>query len=188
MTPDSPSIAESPETPVQERPLEPLPKMRFVDSFRGVSRTLFSRPVAIGGAIGTVLGAFILSPTGSGPSMCTLQRATGLPCPGCGLTRSVTSFLHGHFSWAWHYHPFGPIIALFFVFLTILAVLPKRYREPIMQWLEKRDAVVAWIFMVVLIAMVAYGIIRLILVAMHYPPLAWWLTSGTQDPPFITSP
>ncbi len=38
---------------------------------------------------------------------------TGLPCPGCGLTRSFVSLGHGHFWEALHWHPLGP--ALFFL-------------------------------------------------------------------------
>lgn len=192
MTPGSPPLADAAKASTspqpQEEPQSAKPRPRMVDTFRGVSRALFSRPLGIAGAIAILLAGFVLKPTGTGPSMCTLQRTTGYPCPGCGLTRSVTSFYHGHFDWAWHYHPFGPLIALLFALLAILSVLPKRQREPILGWLEKHDHIVAWIFMTSLIAMVAYGILRIVLLVLGYPGLEWWLVSDTQDPPFVTNP
>ena len=32
----------------------------------------------------------------------------GRPCPGCGMTTSITNFVHGHFVDAFRAHPFGP--------------------------------------------------------------------------------
>lgn len=51
------------------------------------------------------------------PSFCLFYHWTGLPCPGCGLTRSFVSLGHGHFVESLHWHPLGP--AIFFV-LTLL--------------------------------------------------------------------
>jgi len=47
------------------------------------------------------------------PSLCLFYHLTGLPCPGCGLTRSFVFLGHGHFVEALHWHPLGP--AIFFV-------------------------------------------------------------------------
>ena len=44
-----------------------------------------------------ILGAFILPTQGIGLSMCALKTTAGIPCPGCGLTRSVTGVFHGRF-------------------------------------------------------------------------------------------
>ena len=42
------------------------------------------------------------------PSVCAFRRLTGLPCPGCGLTRSWVLTAHGLFRHAADRHPFGP--------------------------------------------------------------------------------
>jgi hypothetical protein len=42
---------------------------------------------------------------------CAFRAATGLPCPTCGLTRSVVMSLHGEFARAWSMAPAGPVVA-----------------------------------------------------------------------------
>ena len=41
---------------------------------------------------------------------CALRRI-GLPCPTCGMTRSVVMALHGEIARAWHTAPGGPVLA-----------------------------------------------------------------------------
>lgn len=47
------------------------------------------------------------------PTRCFIKNITGLPCPGCGLTRAYEALFHGHLASAFFYHPlfwFVPII------------------------------------------------------------------------------
>ena len=57
-----------------------------------------------------VTAATMLAPESveSLPSTCAFRRITGLPCPGCGLTRSWVLTAHGHLRHASERHPFGP--------------------------------------------------------------------------------
>jgi hypothetical protein len=61
---------------------------------------------------------------------CAFREATGLPCPTCGLSRSVVMSLHGEFARAWRLAPAGPVavigIALFAVAMLILAIMQAR--------------------------------------------------------------
>lgn len=43
---------------------------------------------------------------------CPIRHATGLPCPGCYLTRSITCSLSGQLGEALYWHVMGPPIAL----------------------------------------------------------------------------
>ena len=43
------------------------------------------------------------------PAICPFHNLTGLPCPGCGLTRSVVCCTHGLWHQALLYHPLGPL-------------------------------------------------------------------------------
>ena len=58
-----------------------------------------------------------------------MQRWFGIPCPGCGLTRSFISLAHGHWSEAWRYNPAGPVW-----FLLVAMQLPYRF----VQWRRLR--------------------------------------------------
>ncbi|HZO26270.1 MAG TPA: DUF2752 domain-containing protein [Chloroflexota bacterium] len=72
---------------------------------------VLSRPATLA-LVGVVLGSAIpLAWLTSGPSVCPFKIFTGLPCPGCGLTRSAVALLHGDLSTSLFYHPLGaPIV------------------------------------------------------------------------------
>ena len=53
--------------------------------------------------------------------VCPFYALTGLPCPGCGLTRAFCCISHGELGHAWHLNPFG---FLFYAFCIVLAVWP----------------------------------------------------------------
>jgi len=40
---------------------------------------------------------------------CALKSRTGLPCPTCGMTRSLVLSLHGDWARAWRLMPAGPV-------------------------------------------------------------------------------
>ena len=44
-----------------------------------------------------------------GVSLCIFYSLTGLPCPGCGMTRSVHFLIHGDLLHSLQYHPLGLI-------------------------------------------------------------------------------
>jgi hypothetical protein len=45
-----------------------------------------------------------------------LQRVLGIPCPGCGISRSLLAAAHFHFSSAWNFNPAGIPIWFFLLF------------------------------------------------------------------------
>ena len=61
-------------------------------------------------------------------SACSFRMHFGVPCPGCGLTRSVALLLHSHVTQAWALHPIGPIAIVGLMLLAValfrLAVTP----------------------------------------------------------------
>src|SRR5439155_16652693 len=50
------------------------------------------------------------------PELCMLRRMTGLPCPGCGMTRCFISLAHGDLPAAWSYNPAGLLLFAILVF------------------------------------------------------------------------
>jgi hypothetical protein len=69
------------------------------------------------------------------PSVCTFKNLTGLPCPGCGLVRSVTAMAHGNIAGSISYHRLGWLVFIYifaqmmyrFVLIAIPACNIKRY-------------------------------------------------------------
>lgn len=47
------------------------------------------------------------------PGVCAIERTTGIPCPGCGLTRSWVSALHGDLAASRAHHPVGWLVLLY---------------------------------------------------------------------------
>ena len=56
------------------------------------------------------------------PSMCMFYHLTGLPCPSCGMTRSVISLTHLRFREAVSLNPLGPLFVGMFVLWWALSV------------------------------------------------------------------
>ena len=66
---------------------------------------------------------------GAGGWPCPLVSATGVPCPGCGLTRATVALLRGEFTAALSAHAFAPVLLLALAALAVAAVLPAARRE-----------------------------------------------------------
>ena len=58
-------------------------------------------------AVSALALSFILPRNSSLPKLCLFNRATCLPCPFCGLTRSFISIGHGDLRIATLHHPLG---------------------------------------------------------------------------------
>lgn len=68
----------------------------------------------------TLVASFAYAPWAeSGPVLCPFRLLTGLPCPGCGLTRSFCAMAHGHLNQALGFHLFGPAL-----FVAVVALVP----------------------------------------------------------------
>lgn len=157
---------------------------RFFASFRftGLVSTLLSRVAGGISLLGVFVGAFVLRPTGSDHSVCGLHRTAGIPCPGCGLTRSVTSTLQGHLEWALGFNPFGPFIAGIMVTLALGLLLPRRWRDSLVERLSPYNRVFGWTLMVFVLALFIHGIWRIGMVLGGNPDYEWWSTNSV--PPF----
>lgn len=67
-------------------------------------------------AFAVLTAAFVAAsfwkPSDDGPVVCGFKTATGLACPGCGLTRSLAALAKGEAAVSLKYHAFGSIVAL----------------------------------------------------------------------------
>ncbi len=95
-------------------------------------------------------GAFILKPSTSEaphlhvggitlPNVCIFLRTTGLPCPGCGLTRSIVAAAHGNLALSLSYHRLGLLLLIYiilqFMFNLFYLVFPK-WRTPLSRYVR----------------------------------------------------
>ncbi len=55
--------------------------------------------------IGVVCILFSIPAESIGGVPCLAHRVTGIPCPGCGMTRACLNLAKGNWATAWHYHP-----------------------------------------------------------------------------------
>lgn len=58
-----------------------------------------------------VIAALLAFGPGDG-SICLFRAATGVACPGCGMTRAAASLLHGDWAMMWRMHPLAAVIAV----------------------------------------------------------------------------
>jgi len=57
------------------------------------------------------------------PAFCIFKHFTAVPCPGCGLTRSLDSLLHGEIELAWQFNPCGYLVLLALASQVVIALL-----------------------------------------------------------------
>lgn len=104
--------------------------------------------------------ALFSPPHGSGIALCWFQGATGLPCPGCGMTRSLSCGIRGMFSESWHYHPMGLLILVLFVLIAAQSLCSKPYREQIARFMQARAAFFNSFYLIFVVTFVSFGVIR----------------------------
>ncbi|MDK2970392.1 MAG: hypothetical protein PWP23_147 [Candidatus Sumerlaeota bacterium] len=185
---DAPTSSPTPPTPPGPAPRSIGSRVAHwyarVFDFQGMTRGVLSRPSAIVCLIGAITGYF-LPATGIGMSTCGMLRIFGLPCPGCGLTRSVSSFLQGHFVWSFHYHPLGWVFAVIFVLIGSTALMPTRWREAIIARVTRYDQALGSGFLIFCTLLLLYGFIRMGMVQMGAESQRWWRETEGTTPPFI---
>ncbi|MFT4126645.1 MAG: DUF2752 domain-containing protein [Gordonia sp. (in: high G+C Gram-positive bacteria)] len=115
-----------------------------------------------GGGLAAVAAAALLPPAGieNGPIVCPFRLLTGLPCPGCGLTRSWVYAMHGDWSQSFAAHPFGaPLLGAVLVLIVAVGYRRVTRRPPVdltrLVWNRATKIIVA--------AWLAWAAVRLIL-------------------------
>jgi hypothetical protein len=112
-----------------------------------VSRMLLGRFTRVFAAV-VVAAAFVLPGNGTGFfPMCWFRAASNLPCPGCGLSRSLASITHLQLGDSLAYHPFGLLVFLLLTAILVVSVSPARVRARVAGWLDARDGSVRKVYM-----------------------------------------
>ena len=93
--------------------------------------------------------------------VCPIFHITGIPCPGCGLSRAIMLLLRGDLRGSLRYHAFAPIFLLTIVAVILASVLPRSITEPVVSKAEELEGKTRLTTMI-LIGLVLYWLARLL--------------------------
>ena len=114
--------------------------------------------IAVSGFAGLNLGLFALHL----PSwQCPVLHITGVPCPGCGLTRAIALLFQGQWRASLTMHAFAPAFLLALIVVLAAALMPEIYRPAFVSNLERLERKTA-IPVVLLAGLVVYWLARLL--------------------------
>ncbi len=111
--------------------------------------------------VGLVIAA-LCPPHGFGISVCWFGGATGLPCPGCGMTRSLSCGLRGVWRDSWHFHPMGLLILALFIFTALQSLLPRPARERVAYCIKAHALWFNTAYLAFVVVFVSFGLARAI--------------------------
>jgi hypothetical protein len=92
---------------------------------------------------------------------CPFLQISGIPCPGCGLTRAITLLLKGNLHASLTYHAFAPVFLLGLFLFGTVAVLPEAKRLSAIDYLEVLERRTG-ITVILLFALILYWLARLL--------------------------
>ena len=111
------------------------------------------------GALGLNIALFSL---GLPSWECPFFRLTGVPCPGCGLTRACMLLLRGEVQASIKFHAFAPIFLVLIAMLIMGTLLPRSVTEPLIykaETLERQTGLT----IIILGGLILYWLARLLL-------------------------
>ena len=111
------------------------------------------------GALGLYIGLFLL---GQPPWVCPFFQLTGIPCPGCGLTRACLLLLKGDLRGSMKFHAFAPIFLVLISILIIGTLLPRSVSEPLIRKAETLERQ-SGLTIIILGGLILYWLARLLL-------------------------
>lgn len=98
-----------------------------------IAAVLADRRLARGMLIGTALYGLLVF-FNLPVFVCPWKQVTGLPCPGCGMTRSTLALMQGDFLTSLRLNALTWFIWFFWIIIAIGITIPARYRKI---WIKK---------------------------------------------------
>ena len=108
-----------------------------------VSKLLLDRRLCLAFTLGS---AFYLLAHLFGISLleCPILKLFGKPCPGCGMTRAVSSLTHGEWQLSLQQHLLAIPYLILFSFIGLAAVLPEKHRDSFAQIVQSTENRTYW--------------------------------------------
>lgn len=92
--------------------------------------------------------------------LCWMKLCTGVPCPGCGLLRSLSCTVRGSLADAVTYHPFGAVLMLLFAVAMGVSVMPGEVRQRIGDLMSSHGRLLGGAYVLFVSSFLAYGTVR----------------------------
>ena len=97
-----------------------------------------------------------------GPVICPFRLMTGLPCPGCGLTRSWVYLVHGQWQDSLVANPFGAVLFVLAVGFVVATAVSGVRRRPLP---DGGRLIRSWPVKVIGVAWALFGIGRVLAIS-----------------------
>ncbi|MCZ6835083.1 MAG: DUF2752 domain-containing protein [Planctomycetota bacterium] len=104
--------------------------------------------------------AIVHPPHGTGVSVCLFSSSVGMPCPGCGMTRSLSCAARGLFEESWSYHPFGLLLLMLFTCTAGLSLLPGATRRRFAASVMRHHRAVTFVYIAFIVSFATFGAVR----------------------------
>lgn len=130
-------------------------------SNRGVAARLWGNPRFAVVSLLFLMGTLLMPADGFGIRLCLFHQFTGLDCPGCGMTRGVSQVWRGNLFEAVGLHLFAPLAFLFLGAQSTSVFLPGGWRSVVLDWMDRRDSQLRWVWVFLAFAFFAYGAFRI---------------------------
>ena len=114
----------------------------------------------VGAAWLGLLLAILSPPQGNGILVCWMKASTNLPCPGCGLTRSLSCAMRGMFLESWQYHPMGLLILLFFLAIATASLLSTARQQRLADYMRSKAIIFNSLFLAFVATFLSFGLAR----------------------------
>ncbi len=113
-------------------------------------------------ATGVFIASFFLPVTGLGVDLCPVHAATGLPCPGCGVTRALAMASQGDWLTASGAHPAIFVLWPGLLVLAVAGLLPSRVVTSAEAKLDVLEPAFSRAWAVFIAAFFGFGFLRLL--------------------------
>jgi hypothetical protein len=107
------------------------------------------------------VGSFFFPVRGLGVDLCPLHAATGLPCPGCGITRGISALAQGDVELAVGANPFSLLVWPAIALLGLSALLSQPRVDTLERRLDALEPAFSRLVRVGLGAFFGFGLLRL---------------------------